>query len=477
MTDPSIVTKEYLAADIEQLGVGEAVRKYRNALLPSKVIHALYADQSHPYLAKLFIASYPNSPSQLLVKISQESNEFAILEQLACHPRSSRDILLKLAQSSDYRIRKILALNPKLLPEVALVLSNDTNPIIRACLAEKGVLTEKLQLLLSKDEEVLVRSTLALTKRLDPVAREILMHDSDFLVKLAMINLLKCSDDYLLAIADSDQLGDQLLILQREQLPDKVLESLALSRDDYIRFLAIKRKVLEEDELVGLAEDTSLDIRKLIASLPHLPDFVQHLLCQDLFEVQLVLASSFPSATSAINLIETGDDRLLEALAMNEACPREIVSLLVEMAPVEIAELISLRTDLDEAQLEVLVNVRQDLNILYNLSLSSYHFTGINDEVTLKLARERSVTLRCFAAQSRNINDEVVALLIRDRSVEVRRLLVENKLLETRELVEMCKDPDPEVSARAEELKDKVESSTKSVKGFVKNFLDKVKRR
>jgi hypothetical protein len=303
------------------------------------------------------------------------------------------------------------------------------------------------------------------------------MHDPDFLVKFAMINLVKCSDDYLLAIADSDQSDDQLLVLQRDELPDKVLESLALSRDDYVRFLAIKRKVLEEDELVGLAEDSSLEIRKLIASLPDLPDFVQHLLCQDLFEVQLVLASSFPSATSAINLIEAGDGRLLEAFAMNEACPREIVSLLAEMAPSEIVELISLRSDLDEKQLDIIINCRQDLNAIYNLSISSYSFPGISEDVTLKLAKERSVSLRCLAAKSQNINDEVVKFLIRDRSVEVRRILVENDSLEKGELAEMCKDSDPEIAARADLLMSKSVPNKNAVKGLMKNLLDKVKRR
>ena len=476
MTDPSIVTKDYLIHDIESLGVQETVRKYRNALLPSKIINALYEDDSLPHLAKLFIVFYPNSPSQLLVKIANESSDFSILEQLANHPRSSRDILLKLAKSPDYRIRKILAVNPKISPEVVSLLSHDLNPVVRASLAEKGTCSDKIQLTLSKDSHPLVRSTLALAKKLDSGAEEILRHDSDFLVKFTMINLLKCSDDYLLAIADSDHSADQLLVLQRAELPDKVLESLALSTDDCVRFQAIKKKVLGEDELVGLAEDSSLLIRKLIASFPNLPDFVQHLLCQDVFEVQHVLATSFVSADSAISLIETGDERLLEALAVNEACPSEIVTLLAKMAPLDIVELISLRTDLEKSQLSIIVNMRQDLNSIYNLTLSDSSFADITEEVTLKLAKERASSLRRFAAGSKNINDEVVRLLIKDRVVQVRKVLVENSMLENGELKLMVNDPDPEVSSRATEL-EKQPEAPKGVKRFVLNILDKVKRR
>ncbi|MCK5834784.1 MAG: hypothetical protein KAG98_03510 [Lentisphaeria bacterium] len=476
MTDPSIVTKDYLVHDIEQLGVNEAVRKYRNALLPSKVIAELYDDEIFPHLAKLFIVSYPNSPSRLLVKIANESQDFVILEQLANHPRSSRDILLKLAKSEDYRIRKILAINPKISPEVVSLLSHDANPTVRAALAEKGLPSENIQLLLSKDEHPLVRSTLALSKKLGSGAQEILRHDSDFLVKFTMINLLKCSDDYLLAIADSDQPSDQLLVLQREELPDKVLESLALSKDDCVRFQAIKRKVLEEDELVGLAEDNSLPIRKLMASLPDLPDFVQHLLCQDEFEVQLVLATSFVSADAAINLIETGDERLLEALAVNVACPQEIVTLLAKMAPLNIVELISLRSDLEASQFDIIINSRADLNSIYNLSLSDCGFDDLTEEITLRLAKERSSSLRAFSAASKNINDEVVKLLINDRVVKVRETLVNNKLLENDELKVMMNDSDPEIAARAAEL-ESIPAPPKGVKGFMLNILDKVKRR
>ena len=476
MTDPSIVTKDYLIHDIEQLGVQEAVRKYRNALLPSKVINELYEDTLVPHLAKLFIVFYPNSPSQLLVKIANESSDFSILEQLANHPRSSRAILLKLAQSSDYRIRKILAANPRISPEIVSLLIHDTNPTVRASLAEKGLPSENTQLALSKDSHPLVRSTLALSKKLGAGAQEILRYDSDFLVKFTMINLLKCSNAYLLAIADSDHSADQLLVLQRDELPDKVLESLALSKDDCVRFQAIKKKVLEEDELVGLAEDSSLAIRKLIASLPDLPDFVQHLLCQDEFEVQLVLATSFVSADAAINLIETGDERLLEALAMNVACPKEIVTLLAKMAPLNIVELISLRSDLDALHFDIIVNSRQDLNSIYNLSLSSCDFNDLTEEMTLKLAKERSSTLREFAAISKNISDEAVALLINDRALKVRKALVNNNMLENDELRLMMNDTDTEVAKQAAELERRPEAP-KGVKGFMLNILDKVKRR
>jgi len=476
MTDPSIVTKDYLIHDIESLGVQEAVRKYRNALLPSKIIHELYEDESRPHLSKLFIASYPNSPSQLLVKIVNESSDFSILEQLAIHPRSSRDILLKLAKDSDYRIRKLLAGNPRISPEIVSQLAQDPNPVVRAALAEKGLVSERVQISLSKDSHSLVRSTLALSKKLGSDAQEILRHDPDFLVKFTMINLLKCSDDYLLAIADSDHSADQLLVLQREELPDKVLESLALSTDDVVRFQAIRKKVLEEDELVGLAEDRSLSIRKLIASLPNLPDFVQHLLCQDVFEVQLVLATSFVSADSAISLIETGDERLLEALAANMDCPAEIVTLLAKMAPLAIVELISLRTDLDEEQISIIVNMRQDLNSIYNLVLNDLSFVDITEEMTLKLAKERSSSLRRFAAGSKNINDEVVKLLIKDRALSVRKVLVDNSMLEPEELRVMMNDLDPDIASRAKELESQPEPPT-GVKGFVLNILDKVKRR
>ncbi len=487
MTDPAFVTKEYLIADLKELGVKGTVSKYRNSLLPSKLINEVYEDKENRSLCWLFIASYPNTPSKLLTDLAEQCDDHEVLCRLASHPRTPREVLLKLADNESGSLRSIIAGNRQITPKIAEKIANDSNIAVRAVLAENPVIFTRIQMLLTQDPEAFVRTTMTLRNDICAEAMDQLKFDNDFLVKAAIITLVNNDENYMLSLADSDRMIDQHLLLQREALPEKVLESLTLSTHPEVRTEAIRKKVLKDDELVGLAEDNEASIRKIIASQPSLPDFVQEIICNDTEQIQLVLASSFPSPPYAIKLA-MGSLNVQIVLAENSNIDEKTVSFLCENSPDEVLEMLALRSDLNESHLDIIVNKRKNIDAIFALALNENYFSGISEEMTMQLASARAASLRAYAALSENVNDESVATLLKDPAPLVKEHLIRNPMLEDNELEILTNDDNAkivrfateELAARkekAEQQQSEVGSSEiiSGVKSFVSNLIDKVR--
>lgn len=481
MTDPAFVTKDYLIDDLKELGVKGTVSKYKNSFLPSRIIHELYQDEEFKPLSTLFIVSYPNSPGKLLKEILDDTSDEEVLACLAVHPRTDREMMMKLCENGSSKIRQNLAANKQITPNVSDKIARDANLAVKAVLAENPSLVSRIQILLAKDPDAFIKTTLALRKETTPEAIDLLRFDENFLVKSAVITLLNNSEKYLLSLADSDRLTDQFLLLQKELLSEQVLESLTFSSHPEIRTEAIRKKSLNDEELVGLANDPEIEIRRIIARQHNLPEFVQDILCKDCNDIKMTLAKHFPSPAYALKLAAENPEIQL-ALTENPETDAKTLQYMCRHSRTAILEAIALRDDLTNNHLNSIINERQSIDAIYALAINERYFDDISEEMTLKLAGNRSATLRAYAALSKNINDESVSKLLQDASPLVKEHLIKNPMLENHELELLLNDKNPRISSFAREEIERRETQEPAktevisgVKKFVNNLIDKVR--
>lgn len=481
MTDPAFVTKDYLIEDLKELGVKGTVSKYRNSFLPSRIIHELYQDEEFKALSTLFIASYPNSPGKLLKQIIDETSDEEVLARLAVHPRTDREMMMKLCESESIKVRQNLAANKQITPNVSDKIARDSNLAVKAVLAENPSLVSRIQVLLAKDPESFIKTTLALRKEVTPEAVDLLRFDEDFLVKSAIITLLNNNDKYLLSLADSDRLIDQFLLLQKELLSESVLESLTLSSHPEVRTEAIRKKSLNDEELVGLANDPEIEIRRIIAQQHNLPEFVQDIICKDCDEIKLTLAKNFPTPAYALKLAKECPEIQL-ALTENPEIDSKTLEYMCKNSRTAILEAIALRDDLTDSHLNSIINDRKSIDAIYALAINERYFDNISEEMTVKLSKNRSATVRAYAALSKNVNDEAVSKLLKDASPLVKEHLIKNPMVENHELEVLLSDKNLRIVSFAQEEieRRKIQEAEKpevitGVKKFVNNLIDKVR--
>lgn len=105
-------------------------------------------------LAATAVASNPKFPKKMIDSFADGDDEM----RKACACRCTDfDILMKLTQDNEYRVREALTYNPNLPEEIAMILVDDPDSWIRGCLAEE---TKYISVLreLSKDSDAEVRA-------------------------------------------------------------------------------------------------------------------------------------------------------------------------------------------------------------------------------------------------------------------------------------------------------------------------------
>ncbi len=448
--DPAFLTKEHLLKDLNLFGVSDTIKKYNQSIIPSKILYEMFEDKSDN-VVDVFLASYSNTPSHLLKELAKRTQNILVLQKLAIHPRTAHDILMALTDHPSEVIQISIASNKLISPPIAAKLIESENPVVLAILAKNSSVDSRVRKRLLTSSETLVKTTIALQSNLTPEMHELLGHDPNFLVKVAIFTMTNCSSDFLQKVADLDDLNEQRLLLQREDLPATVLDSIALSAHAEIREATVRRKVLTTEELVGFSDDPSVSIRAYIAGQLNLPQVIQEKFVDDVFEVTSALANSTPTKYIVGKVVEKNNQELNQILAANINLTTDIITLLCQILPSEeLLTLVASQT-LNEEQLEIICNERTDLDALYILASRSILFSGLSYNVAKLLVEQRSASLRMLAAASTNLDDELAAKLLHDRAKMVKEVLVENPILEKHELEILLHDNQASVADLAKE--------------------------
>lgn len=433
-------------------GAEAALKRCQKDLLPSRFLPKLLAeaDDTQPGLA-LFLASFPEISSKGLEELSEKVTLPEVTAAIVRHPRTPRPVLVRLAEGGAACVREALARNRQLMTDVAEVLVQAPEFSVRSLLAENPAIGAPVQVRLAQDPVPFVRTALLKQKHLDAEALHLLATDADVVVKAKCVMDAAATPERLLEWADSDEVFTQLFLLQRENLPDTVLESLCFSGHPSVQEQAIARRKLSMDEMLGWSEKGSPAVRRRIAAKACLPPEIQELLARDIDPgVRHALAAN-PELTPklAMKMAKSEDEEMWFALAQNPSLPADIVLELCTIRVPRLQKLLALRADLTPDHVVQLVADGQDLDVCYHLSSRGIDDPDMPEELALRLATDGLPHLRAFAATSRHLPRQLISKLSIDPAPVVRAHLLRNPALPERVLRFLLTDAAAEVAAAA----------------------------
>lgn len=476
------ITEEELVEQINCKGADELCNEYQSVALSSIMLASLYNNNKSNKHVALFLTKYENTPSRVLVAISKDWADEQVLIRLAKHQRTQPEILQKLAVSEFISVRKSVACNKGLTPQTAAVLVNDPNCVVRSMLAENVVQFQTTQLQLASDEHPCVVTSLLAHKKCSDQARKLIFEHESIFVKISLAANVSLSDDRLLELADSNDENTQNALFLRYNLPEKVQESLCFSKHKQIALRAIKRKHLDDDELLGWARNEDSQYRTLIAGRGNLPEIIQDLLAEDsCTNVLTTLANNRSLCDSAANIIveNCADEEVITALASNPAISEKIVTKLCQIDDQTVHQVLALRNDLTNRHLDILINEKREFELVYILALRGIEFVDLNKDITRILVGSELPTIRAFATNSKTLDQRDIPRLVYDKYEPVVINLIRNKNTNNATLQHLCNDKNENVARlAAEELHKrenlKTEDSEEEV-GLLKKVLQAIK--
>ncbi|MCH2204507.1 MAG: DUF2336 domain-containing protein [Lentisphaerales bacterium] len=469
---PIDISKEEVYKHI-QTGVDHALKEFRREYLPSRILTEMIDSWPEPEV-ELFLASYPETPSILLERIAYMSKVPDVLCAIASHPRTSAKIMQDLASHDDEPVRQMLAVNKQISPQTAALLSEDDSVIVKMLLAANPSLPSRVRNHLLTDPSALVRSIFVDGKNIDSDSLSKLLMDPDFLVKAKTAIKSKVTDELVLKWADSDELLVQLFLMARKNLPPKALESLSFSTHPEVQKLALRNKVLAEDEQLGWATSDEVSLKIEIAGKEELTEKVQQILAEDSsLEVRRSLAANSVLCDSVRLKLAQANQGLSDIL-LEQSLNADALTALCLSSNEETSYKLALEADLNDQQVAILAN-KGDVELIYILARRKLQTTGLQRERVVDLVNSRIPTLIAFCIQSECLKVNELSKFIAHPCSSVKLALLGNPNINRAQVEELTRNEDAQVAqAAVEKLSElpieknvKVEASTPQNQGSV----------
>lgn len=402
-----------------------ALHAWKGGGIPVQLLRELFS-QHDTFEVLYFLAGYAETPSKILEELGDKTHSVLILSLLADHPRTPKPLLQQMAKHEDPEVRKAVARSKWISPQSALILSDDEDAAVREALAENHAITPRIQAKLSNDDVPFVRAALLKSPHLDVEIQKALCDDMDVTVQARALLNPRLDPSCLLEWADSDESLSQRILLLRNQLPDKVLESLLFSSDPEVQNEAVSRKRLTSDEMVGFSQKGDERVRLKIASSEIVPPLVQNVLAEDeSAAVRRLLAANVKLCEeAAIKLLSRDDHETDLALAGNPAVP---LSLLEELLKEDDSLILAFagREGLSGGDLEFVLAHGGD-SALYGLGYLGVDCSGMSAESAVRLSLHPLPSVRSLAASAHSLPLRMMTALGRDPSPLVRMALARN---------------------------------------------------
>ena len=450
-----------------------ALRAWKGGGIPVQLLRDLFASHS-TFEVLYFLAGYADTPSKILEELGEKTQSVLILSLLADHPRTPKPILQQLSKHENAEVRKAVARSKWISPQSALILSDDDDATVREALAENHAITPRIQAKLSNDVVPFVRAALLKLPHLDEEIQKALCDDMDVTVQTRALLSPRLEASCLLEWADSDESLSQRILLLRNQLPDKVLESLLFSSDPEVQNEAVSRKQLTSDEMVGFSQKGDERVRLKIAASETVPSLVQSVLADDesVAVRRLLAANAKLCEDAAVKLLAHQDRETDMALAGNAAVS---LALLAEKLQEDDGLMVAFagRTGLGGDDLEFVMNHGGD-SALYGLGYLGVDCTGMSLESALRLSRHALPSVRALAAEARSLPLRMMTELSGDASPKVRMALARNPELSRTILEQLNGDVDKgvrECAAKALQMRP-IEQEPPPVENVMDNSED-----
>ena len=214
------------------------------------------------------IAAVGNSrcPPAMLMSVIYDRPELIAARVAAANPACGPHLVLRLATSTDQRLRASVAFNPLVVEHLQL-LGRDTDPAVRTAAALNSDMDAVLLEQLSEDADLGVRIAVAGNSAcpagvLDSLARD---HDAD--VRVAVARHEDVSVDASTLLADDDRCDVREAVAGNHKCPRAVLLGLVDDYDRDVRVAVAKNLSCPSDVLDILAEDPEPDVRAVVAEI------------------------------------------------------------------------------------------------------------------------------------------------------------------------------------------------------------------
>lgn len=450
---PPVITIEELRSRLDTVGAAETVKALKGQVIPTRFLRQFAEAAASDTVAALFLAWWPETPSAVLDQLAAAAPGAEVAAALVKHPRTSPAVMTKLLGQGDADTSMLLAGASRLAPELAEQLLASPTPEVRCKLAMNPALSPAFQAKLAQDPLPFVRGALLRRAKLDAGALALLLLDEDLLVRAATVMGAAVDDATLLEWADSDDFHTQFFLLQRDELPAKVLESLCLGANPTIQEQALaRRRSLSPDEAHGLSEHPAAAVRILVAAKPGVPAVIQERLAADAApEVRRALAANPGMAGNvAWTLLDAGDRTVWLELALNPALTEEQVLELCDQALTDpdLAKRLAARSGLTAEQKALLITAGGEA-LAYHLATHGVAFPELDAATAEHWAGHPVPLVRAFAAGAQSLPRGTLAKLSIDPFPAVRRALAANPALPERMAGFLSTDADAATAALA----------------------------
>lgn len=274
--------------------------------LKSETLHALFRNQlERDFSLQRSLARHPNTPVEVLTKLSHTKRDPLVRKAVACNPRTPPFLLSALAQDSNAMVCRAVALHPATPLADLTFLAHSPETEVRAALAGNAKLDEELFWHLADDSAPEVRARLARQRGLPAGLLEVLANDAVTAVRVNAARNLSLSEEILTLL-----------------LKDTEIEVLCA--------LAGNSQLLQT-RLWQLSEHPSAQVRERVAGNPRAPlALLEKLMEQGDQDAQRGLARN-PHATPAMlaKLAMTGDTTLHMLLLKQKHTPVETLMEIV----------------------------------------------------------------------------------------------------------------------------------------------------
>ncbi len=396
-------TPEQLLTLIREKGIAETCKRFRKPPLPSRLIRALYDTYREEQSAIAFIAHYSLSPSELLEKIAEFTQDVPTASGLANNPRTPPGTLMRLMENENAKVRAAVAINPNLTPREIQKLLQDSSGEVAATLAGNPALRPQHQAVLAMHAEPSVRVALIRNSNLDTPILIALTTDSSPVVRCTLVAQAKAPDELLEFWADCDREEIQLALLQRRNLPDSVLESLWLSPHASVRKRLCAIVSPGKPQMLYLIENGTIEERVWLASFDTLPPSLQKYLSRDSDEkVRCTLARN-PALDESIAecFITTGETPECLALLENPALKKSWISAMAAGGNPDIISALMYDHRIDSSLINELVNVKNSAEAVIHLCAQGRTLPDLSPAAAYFLSRYNHPAIKRFALASR----------------------------------------------------------------------------
>ena len=271
---------------IEKDGIRNVCVAYKKDALSPGVLQEL-CRRKEPPEARLFVASYPFSPADLLETLERECCQEAVVKALAENPASPSYLLSRLARHKDPNIRALIAKNPRLNEQELSYLLRDPCDSVRIALAENTALDPDLARVLSKCELPILRAHLACNPGLPMDFLIELLESADEALLIAFAYRKNIESELVKRIYNHTACQQYLRHLAMQEgaanyLPPALIASLQNDIRPSMRALLARSSSLGNELYQELAKDPSVYVRRALAANTKAPELILKPLTRDI---------------------------------------------------------------------------------------------------------------------------------------------------------------------------------------------------